>query len=116
MSARRVMGIETEFGVSVPGHPTMNAMVTSSHIVNSYSRLVGLDRSKLAHWDFERESPLRDARGFDMSRSDAHPSQLTDQDDSDLGLANLILMVKRFGCIRTMLITRAPPMVAMKTT
>jgi proteasome accessory factor PafA2 len=91
MSARRVMGIETEFGVSVPGHPTMNAMVTSSHIVNSYSRLVGLDRSKLAHWDFERESPLRDARGFDMSRSDAHPSQLTDQDDSDLGLANLIL-------------------------
>jgi len=91
MTARRVMGIETEFGVSVPGHPTMNAMVTSSHIVNSYARLAGLDRSALAHWDYERESPLKDARGFDMSRSDAHPSQLTDQDDSELGLANLIL-------------------------
>lgn len=85
------MGIETEFGVSVPGHPTMNAMVTSSHVINSYARLVGLDRTGLAHWDYERESPLRDARGFDVSRSDAHTSQLTDQDDSELGLANLIL-------------------------
>ena len=91
MSARRVMGIETEFGVSVPGHPTMNAMVTSSHIVNSYARLVGLDRSALAHWDYERENPLRDARGFDISRSDAHPTQLTNEDESELGLANLIL-------------------------
>lgn len=91
MTARRVMGLETEFGVSVPGHPTMNAMVTSSHIVNSYARIAGLDRSALAHWDYERESPLKDARGFDVSRSDAHPSQLTDQDDSELGLANLIL-------------------------
>ena len=27
------MGIETEYGISVPGHPTMNAMVASSQIV-----------------------------------------------------------------------------------
>ncbi|MCF8530504.1 MAG: proteasome accessory factor PafA2 [Candidatus Nanopelagicales bacterium] len=91
MSVRRVMGIETEFGISVPGHPTMNAMVTSSHIVNSYARLVGLERQASTHWDYEQESPLRDARGFDVSRADAHPSQLTDVDDSELGLANLIL-------------------------
>lgn len=91
MSVRRVMGIETEFGVSVPGHPTMNAMVTSSHVVNSYARIVGLDRSGMTHWDYERESPLRDARGHEMLRSDAHPSQLTDEDSSELGLANLIL-------------------------
>lgn len=91
MSVRRIMGIETEFGISVPGHPTMNAMVTSSHIVNSYSRLVGLDRSNLAHWDYQQESPLRDARGFDVSRADADPSQLTDFEDDELGLANLIL-------------------------
>lgn len=91
MSVRRVMGIETEFGVSVPGHPTMNAMVTSSHIVNTYSRLAGLDRNNLAHWDYQQESPLRDARGFDMSRADADPSQLTDFEDDELGLANLIL-------------------------
>ena len=91
MSVRRIMGIETEFGVSVPHQPTMNAMITSSHIINSYARLVGLDKSAMARWDYEQEQPLRDARGFDMSRADAHPSQLTDQDDYESGLANLIL-------------------------
>lgn len=91
MSVRRIMGVETEFGISVPGHPTMNAMVTSSHIVNSYARIVGLDRNTLAHWDYQQESPLRDARGFDVSRAEADPSQLTDFEDDELGLANLIL-------------------------
>ena len=45
-------------------------------------------RARRARWDFEEESPLRDARGFDMSREIADPSQLTDE---DLGLANVIL-------------------------
>jgi len=89
MSVQRVMGIETEYGISVPGHPTMNAMVTSSQIVNSYARLSGLDKGLHARWDYDRESPLRDARGFDQSRSDADPSQLTD--DQELGLENIIL-------------------------
>ncbi|CAM5576633.1 hypothetical protein SCYAM73S_00906 [Streptomyces cyaneofuscatus] len=33
MTVRRVMGIETEYGISVPGHPNANAMLTSSQIV-----------------------------------------------------------------------------------
>lgn len=89
MSVNRIMGIETEYGVTVPGHPTMNAMVTSSHIVNAYARLTGLDKGLHARWDYDRESPLRDARGFDQSRADADPSQLTD--DQELGLENIIL-------------------------
>ena len=89
MSVQRVMGIETEYGISVPGHPTMNAMVTSSQIVNAYARLSGLDKGLHARWDYDRESPLRDARGFDQSRADADPSQLTD--DLELGLENIIL-------------------------
>ncbi len=89
MSVNRIMGIETEYGVTVPGHPTMNAMVTSSHIVNAYARFSGLDQGLHARWDYERESPLRDARGFDQSRADADPSQLTD--DLELGLENIIL-------------------------
>ncbi|RZI81031.1 MAG: proteasome accessory factor PafA2, partial [Microbacterium sp.] len=44
--------------------------------------------TRRARWDFEEESPLRDARGFDLSREVADPSQLTDE---DLGLANIIL-------------------------
>jgi proteasome accessory factor A len=89
MSVNRIMGIETEYGVTVPGHPTMNAMVTSSHIVSAYARLSGLDQGLHARWDYDRESPLRDARGFDQSRAEADPSQLTD--DAEMGLENIIL-------------------------
>jgi proteasome accessory factor A len=88
MSVRRVMGIETEYGVSVPGHPHVNAMMTSSQVVNAYAAsVIGAGRGK-ARWDYDEETPLRDARGFDLSRADADPSQLTDE---DLGLANVIL-------------------------
>ncbi|MBM3687484.1 MAG: proteasome accessory factor PafA2 [Actinobacteria bacterium] len=88
MSVHRVMGIETEYGISVPGHPHVNAMSTSSAVVTSYSGVAVGDRRNRARWDFDEEHPLRDARGYDMSRAEADPSQLTDE---DLGLANLIL-------------------------
>jgi Pup amidohydrolase len=80
------MGTETEFGISVQGQPTANPMVASSQVVNAYAS--STLRARRARWDFEEESPLRDARGFDMSREVADPSQLTDE---DLGLANVIL-------------------------
>ena len=86
MTVRRIMGTETEFGISVLGTPSANPMLTSSQVVNTYASLS--ERSRRARWDFEEESPLRDARGFDLSRTVADPSQLTDE---DVGLANLIL-------------------------
>ena len=86
MSVRRVMGTETEFGISVQGQPTANPMVASSQIVNAYA--TSTLRARRPRWDFEEESPLRDARGFDMSREIADATQLTDE---DLGLANVIL-------------------------
>src|ERR1700712_3558437 len=86
MSARRVMGTETEFGISVQGHPHANPMVASTRLVNAYASATL--KARRARWDFEEESPLRDARGFDMSREVADPTQLTDE---DLGLANVIL-------------------------
>ena len=86
MSVRRVMGTEVEYGISVQGQPTANPMVASSQVVNAYASATL--KARRARWDFEEESPLRDARGFDMSRQVADPSQLTDE---DLGLANVIL-------------------------
>ena len=86
MSVRRVMGTEVEYGISVQGQPLANPMVASSQIVNAYASATV--HARRARWDFEEESPLRDARGFDMSRSVADASQLTDE---DLGLANVIL-------------------------
>ena len=78
MSVRRVMGTEIEYGISVQGQPLANPMVASSQIVNAYASATV--RARRARWDFEEESPLRDARGFDMSRQVADPSQLTDED------------------------------------
>jgi len=86
MSVRRVMGTEVEYGISVQGQPMANPMVASSQVVNAYASATL--KARRARWDFEEESPLRDARGFDMSRQVADPSQLTDE---DLGLANVIL-------------------------
>ncbi|MEP6666780.1 MAG: depupylase/deamidase Dop [Nocardioidaceae bacterium] len=86
MTVRRIMGTETEFGISVLGTPSANPMLTSSQVVNAYASTS--QRSRRARWDFEEESPLRDARGFDLSRGAADPSQLTDE---EIGLANLIL-------------------------
>ena len=86
MTVRRVQGSEVEYGIAVTGQPHANPMVASTHVVNAYAAANGLTRR--ARWDFEEESPLRDARGFDLSRETADPSQLTDE---DLGLANIIL-------------------------
>ncbi|MDQ1604235.1 MAG: Pup amidohydrolase [Actinomycetota bacterium] len=81
------MGTETEYGISVPGNPGANAMLISSQVVNAYSQPASA-RARRARWDFEEESPLRDARGFDLAREVADPTQLTDE---DVGLANVIL-------------------------
>lgn len=87
MTVHRVMGIETEYGISVPGHPEVNPTVSSSRIVTAYAQHVLPTALTRPGWDFELETPLRDARGFDMSRADADPSQLTDEP----GMANVVL-------------------------
>ena len=88
MTVRRVMGIETEYGISVPGDPSANPMLLSGHVVNAYASLRG-SRAGRASWDYEDEMPLRDARGFEVARHLADTSQLTDEDDPTL--ANVVL-------------------------
>ncbi len=91
MTVRRVMGIETEYGISVPGDPTANPMLWSGHVVNAYvaASAAGRTGGERTSWDFEDEAPLRDARGFELSRQLAHASQLTDEDDPTV--ANTVL-------------------------
>jgi len=87
MTVRRVMGTEVEYGIQVPGQPGANAMLLSSQIVNAYGGKADA-RARRARWDFEEESPLRDARGFDLG-STLGPEYLDAEDDT--GLANVIL-------------------------
>ncbi len=89
MTVRRVMGTEIEYGISVPGQPSANPMVTSSQIVNAYGARPELARGGRARWDYEEESPLRDARGFSYSGTLYDPAEALA--DEDLGLANVIL-------------------------
>ncbi len=90
-----VMGIETEYGISVAGsgaaEDELHPMQLSNHVVKAYAGLKaqgGPATGQPAGWDFETESPLRDIRGYEVARSSAHPDQLT---DTDLGMANVIL-------------------------
>lgn len=80
MSARRLVGLETEYGIIRTNMPKANATVLSAQIVDAYAQLVAEQDSaaKAARWDYSDESPLADARGFAMDRAQAHPSQLTD--------------------------------------
>src|SRR5438034_9041810 len=89
MSVRRIMGTEIEYGISVPGQPAANPMVTSSQIVNAYAARPELARGGRARWDYEEESPLRDARGFSYSGALYDPAEALA--DEDIGLANVIL-------------------------
>ena len=82
------MGVETEYGIVVPGNPAANPMVASGDVVTAYAASRGI-RPARASWDYADEAPLRDARGFDMGRGLAHPSQLTDVEDPTL--ANVVL-------------------------
>ena len=50
-----MMGIETEYGISVPGHPNVNAMLMSSQVVNAYSNQLPTASSR-TRWDYDEET------------------------------------------------------------
>jgi proteasome accessory factor PafA2 len=84
VTVRRVMGIETEYGVLSPGRPMANPMLMSSQVVTTYRASVqgGRPGHPPARWDYVDEDPLADARGFHLQRASAHPSLLTDDPDA----------------------------------
>jgi Pup amidohydrolase len=85
---QRIIGTEVEYGISSPSDPTANPILTSTQAVLAYAAAAGIQRAKRTRWDYEVESPLRDARGFDLSRS-AGPPPVVDADE--VGAANMIL-------------------------
>lgn len=66
MPVAKICGIETEYGVS-SGSGDGNPIAASSILVNAYAAEV----DRRTGWDFEDESPGKDARGF--AREDAMP-------------------------------------------
>ncbi|GGG10146.1 Pup deamidase/depupylase [Rhodococcoides trifolii] len=85
---KRIIGIEVEYGISSPTEPSANPILTSTQAVLAYAAAAGVPRAKRTRWDYEVESPLRDARGFDLGRFSG-PAPVIDADE--VGAANMIL-------------------------
>jgi proteasome accessory factor PafA2 len=79
MAIPKVIGTETEYGIAGVGSSDFNPVLTSSQLIASYAGAL-----RRIRWDYEQESPLRDARGFE-------PVQMREPPEEDLGLANVIL-------------------------
>ena len=79
MAIQQVMGIETEYGLSSPGTPDFDPVMSSSLLIGSYAGAL-----RKIRWDYEQESPMRDARGFE-------PAATRDRVEEDSGLANVSL-------------------------
>ena len=79
MAIAKVIGTETEYGVAAAGQPDFNPVLSSSLLISSYAGSL-----RRIRWDYEDESPLRDARGFE-------PVSGREMSEEDLGLANVIL-------------------------
>ena len=60
MAIRKVCGIETEYGIVLRGVGESNPVTASSLLINAYVA----QQQRKVEWDFEDESPGRDARGF----------------------------------------------------
>ena len=77
MALRKVLGTETEFGITVLNQADFNPVHASSALINAYTRGARI------RWSFEEESPGRDIRGFGI---DDGPGL-----DLEAGLVNSVL-------------------------
>jgi proteasome accessory factor A len=56
----KVLGMETEYGIIIRGSAEPNPIAASSSLINAYVA----ELARKVQWDFEDETPGRDARGF----------------------------------------------------
>jgi Pup amidohydrolase len=81
MAIPKICGIETEYGVvGRDAGRDFNPIVASSLLINAFAK----PAFKRVKWDYEEESPLRDARGFERPSPEAPLEE-------DTGLVNVIL-------------------------
>lgn len=74
LAVHKILGTETEFGISVRGRPGYNPVTAAGLVVAAYA---GASRVR---WSYDEETPGRDARGFGPSAG-----------DPDTGMLNTVL-------------------------
>jgi proteasome accessory factor A len=77
VSIPKVLGTETEFGITVLNQADFNPVLASSAVINSYAG----GRARI-QWSLDEESPGRDARGFGLFDAPV---------DIESGLVNTVL-------------------------
>ena len=65
MPLKKILGTETEYGVTVSGPGDVSPVLVASMLVGQY----GQAELRRVKWDFQEENPLRDARGFEAARN-----------------------------------------------
>ncbi|MDO4913049.1 MAG: depupylase/deamidase Dop, partial [Bifidobacteriaceae bacterium] len=67
------IGTETEYAIT-QGELYENYVALSFDVISQ----AGDENARSIRWDYRQESPIRDARGFSLPRSNAHQDMLTD--------------------------------------
>jgi Pup amidohydrolase len=65
MPTKKILGTETEYGVTVSGTGDVSPVLVAGMLVGQY----GQAELRRVKWDFQEENPLRDARGFEAARN-----------------------------------------------
>jgi proteasome accessory factor A len=65
VAIKKILGTETEYGVTVSGPGDVSPVLVASMLVGQY----GQAELRRVKWDFQEENPLRDARGFESARN-----------------------------------------------
>ncbi|WP_018143080.1 depupylase/deamidase Dop [Alloscardovia criceti] len=79
MSVRRIIGSETEYGISSKGGQYENHVSLSFDVVEAFRHM----QPELSHvrWDYGSEDPVHDARGYHMPRAHVSSDLLTDREE-----------------------------------
>lgn len=80
----RIIGTEIEFGIVAVGQQLLSSVVSSTQVVKAYTDPGADAGGEDTRWDYGSESPMRDARGFDLGAARAY-------DPSEFGVTNRVL-------------------------
>jgi len=89
----RIVGLETEYGITDPADPRANPILLSSRLVNACREWAG---EKTTRWDYGGEDPLMDQRGVRRPRTHVIPELLTDAHEFNAA-ANSVTLRRRRG-------------------
>lgn len=87
VAVAKILGLETEYGITVRGTPEINPIAASSTLISSYLASIGQRNNTSPGpvlWDYQSESPGRDARDTNIDYSALIPQ-------ADSHLVNTVL-------------------------